>query len=241
MTTENKNLPILADLIKDDISIVKQNQLNILLNQKPPSEWLREHPFVKVETLDKEGRKIKIPYVYIPIERMEWLMTRIFIQWRVEVKEYSLIGNYICCSIRLHYLNPITGVWEWQDGVGAQPLQTEKNAGAIEFDKLRSAAVQMALPAAKTYAKKDAMDELGCLFGKDLNRNEAMNYYNMNADKFTDVERVSIKRKISDLLAKCEKKELRDQVMSDIFDAENDGKDDISFLNEQLNKLQDGK
>ena len=240
MENEIVKLPKMEELIKLSVDMVEQNKLNVLLNQKPPEEWLKTHPIIKREVLNDQGQKVKVPYVYLPIERQEWLMTRIFIQWRVEVKEYSLIGNSVCCSIRLHYHNPITGTWEWQDGVGAQPLQTEYKAGAIEFDKLKTAAVQMALPAAKTFAKKDAMDELGRLFGKDLNRSEDIGYNSMNEDKFEAAERIAAKRKLSNAIAECKDKELGAEVLDALLDAEAAGTDNISFLNEQLNKLQNG-
>jgi hypothetical protein len=113
---------------------------------------------------------------YLPIERIEWLLTRIFISWRVEIKDSKLIGNSVVVTVRLHYKSVVTGEWEYQDGIGASPLQTDKDAGAIEFNKLKSGAVQMAAPSAETYAIKDAAEKLGKLFGKDLNRKDTMNY-----------------------------------------------------------------
>lgn len=165
---ENKTqLPALKDLINSDLMLLDEvNDLNILLNQQPPEKWLKIHPFVK---------NLK----YLPIERVEYLLTKIFFRWKVEIKTTQLIGNSVVIAIRLHYFNPITNEWEWQDGVGASPLQTDKDSGAIEFNKLKSGAVMMAAPAAKSYAVKDAAEQIGAIFGKNLNRADKANYDNL--------------------------------------------------------------
>ena len=157
-------LPKLADLMNTDlIKLEEVNQLNILLNQQPPDNWLKVNPMEK---------KLR----YLPIERVEYLLTRLFFEWKVEIKKTQLIGNSVCCEVRLHYFNPVTDAWDWQDGVGAAPLQTEKGAGATDFNKLRSNAVMLAAPAAKSYAIKDAAHMLGAIFGKNLNRADQANY-----------------------------------------------------------------
>ena len=171
-------LPVIAELYNDDsLSQRKdENDLNVLLNQVPKQEWLKDHPTARKEILVK-GVKTKVPCQYIPIERIEWLLTRVFINWRVELRfPPQLIGNSVVVSVRLHYQNVVSAEWTWQDGLGACPLQTNKDAGAIEFDKLKSAAVMIAAPAAESYAVKDAAEKIGKLFGKDLNRADQIMY-----------------------------------------------------------------
>lgn len=170
----NRNLPALQDLYNDKIVLSKQNDLNILLNQPPNQAWLKQHPTAK---------KVS----YIPIERVEYLLTAIFINWKVEIKDVKLIGNSVVTTVRLHYRNPVTNEWEWQDGLGAAPLQTDKDAGAIEFDKLKNDAVMKAAPASESYAVKDAAEKIGKLFGKDLNRADQIMYDSL-AGKFSDEE-----------------------------------------------------
>lgn len=155
-------LPKIQELYGDINMVQDQNDLNILLNQEPANEWVKLHPISKVK--------------YIPIERIEWLLTRIFIQWSIEVKEVKLIANSVAVCVRLHYQDPISGNRFWQDGVGAQPLQTDKGAGANDWTKIKSASVQMALPAAESYAIKDAAEKIGKLFGKDMNRADQIAY-----------------------------------------------------------------
>jgi hypothetical protein len=118
---------------------------------------------------------------YIPIGIIEYLLTRIFSKWRVEIKESKLLANSVQVTVRLHFLDPVSGEWDWQDGIGASPLQTDKGAGAIEFDKIKNGAVMMAAPAAESYAIKDAAEKLGKLFGKDLNRKDVIGYNSLLA------------------------------------------------------------
>jgi hypothetical protein len=159
------NLPTIRELYDEtDISLRKKdNDLNVLLNQPPKQEWIKQHPMLA---------KVK----YLPIERVEWLLTRIFIDWRVEVKDAKLIGNSILVIIRLHYLSVTSNEWKYQDGIGASPLQTDKDAGAIEFDKLKNDAVMKSAPAAESFAVKDAAEKIGKIFGKDLNRADQILY-----------------------------------------------------------------
>jgi len=168
----NKNLPTIQDLYSELDLLSKSNDLNILLNQDPKKEWIKSHPM---------NAKLK----YLPIERVEWLLTNLFVRWKVEVKDYKLIANSVTVDVRVHYLDPITNTWEWQDGVGASPLQTDKEAGATDWTKIKSDAVMKALPAAKTFAVKDAVEQIGKIFGKDLNRADQI-MYNTLAGKFDD-------------------------------------------------------
>ena len=159
-----KKLPALKDLYEGDLELKgKQNKLNVLLNAPPNPKWVKDHPFAK-------GVK------YIPIERVEYLLTRLFIKWRVEVKVIQIIANSVVVTIRLHYQNVEDNDWSWQDGIGAAPIQTESKAGAMEWDKVRSDAVMKAAPAAESYAIKDAAEKIGKIFGKDLNRKDAVMY-----------------------------------------------------------------
>jgi len=167
---EKKNLPQLKELYSGALEIKKENDLNILLNHEPKKEWVKIHPMVT-------GAK------YIPIEIIEYLLTSVFIVWNVEIKNVQVIANSIVVTIRLHYQNPIDGEMRFQDGVGASPMQTAKDAGATDFSQIKSAAVMMAAPAAESYAIKDAAEKLGKLFGKDLNRKDALGY-DMLGNKF---------------------------------------------------------
>ena len=158
-----KKIPSLTDLYNDTALVDKQNQLNIILNAEPKKEWIKDHPFVK---------NLK----YLPIERVEYLLTMIFTKWRVEVKEVKILANSIVTTVRVYVQDPITGEWDWQDGIGAMPIQVQKGSGATEFDKMNSSAVQIGSPASESFAIKDACEKFGRIFGKDLNRKDNVSY-----------------------------------------------------------------
>jgi hypothetical protein len=161
---EKAKLPSIADLYASDNlpAIHKDSVFQVLVNQDPKPEWVKVHPMTKGH--------------YLPVERVEWLLTNIMVKWRLEIKDSKMIGNSVVVTVRLHYFNHIDNEWTWQDGIGAAPLQTAKGAGAIEWDRLNYNAVQIGAPAAETYAFKDAAEKIGKLFGKDLNRQEAISY-----------------------------------------------------------------
>jgi len=155
--TKLSNLPSLADLYADKEAYNESQEMHALLNQPPKPEWIMEHPQTRMK--------------YIPIGRIEYLLNMLFVNWNVEILNTNIFANSISVTVRLHLTYP-TGKQTFFDGVGAAPLQTDKGAGATDFNQIKSAAVQMALPSAKSYAIKDAADHIGNLFGKDLNRKQ---------------------------------------------------------------------
>lgn len=152
-------LPKLADLYNDVDMVAKQDQLNFLLGQNPKAEWIKVHPYI-------QGWK------YIPIDKVEWLLRRIFKSYKIEITGRGTAFNGVWVTVRVHYLNPITGEWSYHDGIGAQQLQTKKGTSPAEMQNINSGAVSMAFPIAKTIAIKDACDHFGRLFGSDLNRKD---------------------------------------------------------------------
>ena len=79
------NLPAIRDIYSDSVDIIKENNLNVLLNQPPKESWIKQHPIAK---------NVK----YIPIERVEYLLTSIFIKWHVEVKSVQLVANSVAIA-----------------------------------------------------------------------------------------------------------------------------------------------
>ncbi len=159
-----KPVPTIQDLVDPD-KLHKHDQLKTLLNQNPPKQWIKTNKYANNSE-------------YLSIEKIEYLMDKIFQEWKVEVLEYRTLFNSISVSIRLHYVNPLTGQWMYHDGVGAKELQTIAASGPLkqDFSNINKGAVEMALPIAKTAAIKDAADHLGKLFGRDLNRKDTLEY-----------------------------------------------------------------
>lgn len=191
MKQEIMKLPTIQELYDDKADKVKQNKLNIILNAEPKAEWIKEHPFVK---------NLK----YLPIERVEYLLTVIFTKWKVEVKEVKLIANSVITSVRLYVKDPISGEWDWQDGIGAMPIQTEKGSSPIEFNKMASSAIQIGAPASESFAIKDAAEKFGRIFGKDLNRKDTIVYADRLHASINIMEKMGVLEQIETTTTKDE-------------------------------------
>ena len=163
-------LPTVQDLVNG--AELSPNDLTVILNAEPPARFVREHPAAKIENLQGQ----KVPVKFIPREHIEYMLTRIYGGWQLEIKSCELKANSMVTIVRLYVTNPITGAREWHDGVGAAPIQTDAGKGAVDFNFIKAAGVQMAAPASETYAFKDAAEKFGKIFGKDLNVKEQLDY-----------------------------------------------------------------
>lgn len=132
-----------------------------ILNQEPPKAWVKDHPMAK-------GVK------YLPIDKVETMLTKIFQDWYPEVLREGQLLNSLYVTVRLHVKNPITGEMTHYDGVGAMAIQVEKGKNASDLSAIKSDAIMKGLPAAKSYAIKDAAEHIGKLFGRDLNRKDTI-------------------------------------------------------------------
>ena len=155
-------LPKIKDIYSTP-DIWKSDALMTLLNQQPKPEWVKEHPFVK-------------NHKYIPIERVEYLLKTIFKRYRIEITGQGQSFNGVWVTVRIHYQNPLTGEWDFHDGIGAAQLQTAKGTSPADLVNINNGALSMAFPIAKTLAVKDACDHFGKLFGSDLNRKDVIQY-----------------------------------------------------------------
>lgn len=194
-TKPNGVIPNLEDLYNDVELAGKHNDLNKLLNCEPKQAWIKENKFANNSK-------------YIPVGIIEYLLTSIYIKWRIEVRQIQVIANSVVATVRLYVLDPVTGEWDWQDGVGASPIQTAKGAAATDFSQVNTSAVQMAAPAAETYAFKDAAEKLGRLFGKDINRKDDVNYSDALNRKFVPAEKTEIPDELKDVIAFADRENL---------------------------------
>ena len=187
-----RQLPKYEELVNGDIELkYDQNELNKLLNCPPSAKWTKNHPIAKKEIV-VNGVKSKVPIQYLPIERVEALLTVLFIRWHVEVRQVQVIANSVVVTVRLFYQDVLSNAELWQDGVGAAPIQTDSGAGAMDWNATKSDAVMKAVPAAESYAVKDAAEKIGKIFGKDLNRADQILYDELASvpkkDKLADLE-----------------------------------------------------
>jgi len=188
----------LEALIEETPLTIKEDGLMVLLNQDPHEKWVKIHP------LDSSVK-------YLPIERVEYLLNRIYGGFNVEVKTQPVIlVNSVQVTVRVHVVNPITGEKEFQDGVAAWPIQMDAGANPTDITKIKPNGVQLAVASAKSDAIKDAAHHFGRIFGRDLNRKDKSDYdsilkpvtteeelkklYQEKKHLFTEQERTHIER-----------------------------------------------
>jgi hypothetical protein len=156
------NLPTIQDLHESNsIASYKNDQLNLLLNQEPKKEWVKDHPYIK-------GHK------YVPIDKVEFMLRKIFKKYQIEITGQGTSFNGVWVSVRVHYYHPIEETMMYHDGIGAIQLQVAKGTSPADLSNINNGALSMAYPIAKTLAIKDACDMFGKLFGADLNRRDTM-------------------------------------------------------------------
>lgn len=157
------NLPKIQELYNDRQLAIKEDAFMVLMNQQPKDEWVKVHPFIR-------------GYKYLPIERVEFLLKNIFKRYRIEITNQGHSFNGVWVTVRVHYQHPITGEWDFHDGIGAAQLQTKQGSSPADLANINNGAISMAYPIAKTIAIKDACDHFGRLFGSDLNRKDVIDY-----------------------------------------------------------------
>lgn len=188
------NFPAIQELYSNTDLAVQQEALNHYLNQQPPANWVKVHPFIK-------------NYKYLPIDKVEFLLRKFYKSYKIEVLKTGLLLNCVEVTVRVNYLDPITGEWMFHDGVGAEELQTQKDTGTLKIDmsNLNKGAIKMALPIAKTIAIKDACDHFGEIFGASLNRKDIIQF---NVDsKLTDLAKTKEEQRMEKLIKKANDRE----------------------------------
>jgi hypothetical protein len=168
-----RNLPTYKEIIESEVSVrEKGNALNVLLNQPPPKNWLKKQDNV----------------IHLPVDKVKFLLTKIFIEWYEEIKDVKVIANSVSVTITLHYLNPISGKWSKMDGIGAAPINTKKGAKAMEWDEIVHDSVHKCIGAADAFALKNAAKKLGKVFGADLMKDDTIDYNKLiDPEKFKGV------------------------------------------------------
>lgn len=162
---EKFKLPTLQEIFEDSLEIAgKSEALNALLNHEPKKEWVKTHPFIKTHR-------------YLPIDKVEYLLRKIFKHYRIEVTGQGTAFNGVWVTVRVHYFNPATGEMNYQDGIGASQLQTAKGTSPADLNNINNGAISMAFPLAKTLAIKDACQLIGNIFGANLDRQDTIAFH----------------------------------------------------------------
>lgn len=156
-------IPTIKDLYSEKDLAIKNDALTVLLNQNPDQKWVKKNKYANNS-------------LYLPIERVEWLLRKVFKNYKIEVIETKQVFNGISCTVRLHYKNPISEEWQFHDGVGAAQIQTKAGKSPADLANINNNAVQLCVPIAKSEALKNAAKSFGKLFGSDLNRKDKISY-----------------------------------------------------------------
>lgn len=159
--SETKSLAQIVGDLGDLDTFVANDEFLAIVNQEPPAKFVKDHPLAS-------GVK------YLPIEVVEMMLTKLFQNWHVEVLREGQLANAVKVAIRLHYTHPITKKETFQDGVGAVAIQVAQGKNASDLGAIKSNAIMLGLPAAKSFAIKDAAEHIGKVFGRDLNRKDTM-------------------------------------------------------------------
>lgn len=158
-----KKMPTIQELYENTDLAIKHDDFNVLMNQEPPASWVKVNKYA--------GNSH-----YLPIEKVEWLLRRIFKQFRIEITGQGTAFNGVWVTVRVHYVHPVTNEWEFHDGIGAEALQVKSGSSPANLANLNKGALAMAFPLAKSQAIKDACDHFGKAFGADLNRKDVLAY-----------------------------------------------------------------
>lgn len=139
----------LPALVKDLGLAVQVDSLNVLLNQTPPSNWIKVH----------QGQK------YVPVDRVKNNLITIFQDYDWCIKDVRLIADSVVVFGTLSVVNPLTGRTRNLDGIGAVPIQLKAGSARTDFSQIVPGAIQKNAPAAESFAFKNAASKLGKLFG----------------------------------------------------------------------------
>lgn len=134
-----------------------------LLNAEPNPLWVKE--------MDIDGKVWR----YIPIDKIEIMLLRIFKIYFIEVLRESVVPSLgVSVTVRVKVWDSLIEDWRWHEGVAGWPCEKKKD-------------LKYALQMAKTFAEKDACDHFGKVFGRDLNRDTIYLEVGKVVDKWMDL------------------------------------------------------
>ena len=164
MTVKKEDLlPTIAQITNLE-RVAETDKLTELLNSEPPTIWIKKNKYA--------GNSL-----YLPIDKIEYLLKTLIKRYKIEVTGQGTAFNGVWVTVRVHYVDMITGNWEFHDGIGSEAIQTKAGTSASDLINITQGAISIAFPKAKTAAIKDACHHFGRLFGSDLNRESESDLY----------------------------------------------------------------
>jgi hypothetical protein len=154
---------------KPDSAITKTEYKDIehfqmFLNKAPAKKEIKTNPFAGNSQ-------------YIPIAIIEQRLDEIYAGlWSVTDCALQVVANSIVCSLVLEVVHPMAKITLRRAGVGAIPIQLNKDEKEMSFSTIKSDAIRKKAPAAKSQALRNAAQSLGMIFGRGLNREDVADY-----------------------------------------------------------------
>lgn len=147
-----------TDLLKRLDSITTNHELFELLNEQPPTDWIKTHPEIT-------------EYRYLSIDKVELLLKTIFkFNYKIELVDHKELFNTVSVVMRVHYKEfDEPNRWLHFDGAAAE--EPERGKASSDFGEFTPYAIAKAFPSAKSNAIRNACLSFGNLFGNNLNRN----------------------------------------------------------------------
>ena len=159
----NEIVPTFAQISKLEM-VGDIDKVTELLNQDPPKEWIKTNKYAGSSK-------------YLSIDKIEYLLKTIIRRYKIEVTGQGTAFNGVWVTVRVHYVDMITGEWMYHDGIGSEAIQTKSGTSPSDLINITQGAISIAFPKAKTAAIKDACHHFGRLFGSDLNRESPEDLY----------------------------------------------------------------
>lgn len=145
---------------KDQVPVSNTGTVDYMsmINTKPRKDWV----------------KVNNNILYMPIGIYYELLNKIFPMWQIEqLGEVKLIGNSVVVSVHLKVFHPVYNHWLTYAGTGAVPIQVKSGSNPTDFSNIIGTALQKNVPAAMTYALKNAASKIGKVFGSHLNKKDS--------------------------------------------------------------------
>lgn len=144
------------------------DDFNKMVNKKPAPGALKRNKFAN------NSEYVEVGYMEFQLDRITKGL------WNIEVVDSKIMGNSICCTVRVRFFHWHYKTWISRDGVGACPIEVSKGASPVDFTQINAKAISKNLPVAKTEAFKNACKSIGNLFGRHLNRDFQHDYTPMD-------------------------------------------------------------
>jgi len=178
--TQQNEQALQSAAANDEIRLKLQN-FTQKLNAQPKPESLGETP-------DKKGKTILISHIETTLDEYYFGL------WETVNFRWEQIGNEVVGAIDLRVFHPVAGVWITRQGAASIVImvdrapegvsQQERNLWALDMQNKKSNALDMGFPKLKAECLKNAANNLGTLFGRDINRKEK------DRDVFTPLFRI---------------------------------------------------